>query len=1391
MFLEKENLSGSGYDMQLRPSKTFEKEHERKKHEFPELRPFRSLDAGRLKISGAGLWPLEKYLEGTLWLPFVEPRILWHGCDISKFPVPNFLYEDRAEYLRLARLWDDLGVLSLAEAPLCPDGFCRVFNVFKDVSKDRQIGDRRKVNAMECAVPGPSRNLPTGPLLLGMSVKRGSQQLLGSLTDRKDFYHQIQVNSVRQKTNMVPFAFSCSELSGLKALERFFEERDVTGPHGRVEEGDRLGEVRRRAPLLIDDDPKLYPAFSALFQGDHLGVEFALQGHQCLLQEEGLLSPSRRLQGGCPFPLTDLWEGLIIDDYFIIGCHDRKARRESSEVFLQLEKAREAYAKHRLPGSIEKDVCAECLFKAAGAEVDSRPETVDRGLTLVGAPLAKRFGLSLLSLRVAALDGISTRLAHRLSGSWVSTLLYRRCLSSIVDDLYKLGALASSSAENLVVPLTRKVAAELSMLAIMVPLMCSDVSATFHETVFATDASLKKGAIVSKRVDPTVAKILWLDGDRKGTYTKLDSAFKAILKDLGEENELLAEEDLVASNFQTAAPSPERPPLFEFDFVEICGGVGKVSRSMALRGYRVAPVLDLSNSGAYDLRDLRLLEWILHMIRSRLFRSAMLEPPCTTFSPAAHPACRSYECPEGWDRLLPKVLHGNVLAFRCLIILYVCCQTWTPGLLEQPRLSKMAWLSFWRFLLACGCQEAVVASCQFGSIHRKEFRLLVWMLDAAKMTVKCQGGHAHVPIQGQYTRDSAIYTDGVAEHFAEAFDDALQKVSKAEFEELDRKPVFESVLVNDTLRTSGWEVVRSWFWRSKSHINVLEASVVSSLLSQSIGERPGSRMSVLLDSSVTKGALSKGRSSSYALQPILRRSAACMLAGNLYVSTSFAPTKLNVADDPSREEELRDFSDKSLLAFVPLSLLRHLHQKPVSRATANWVRLALFLAFLPSASASIPANPPAIHLSHGFGFGFEQVVSWIWNLLFGFLLLGIFISWGLVTLRAVVFKQALHGQFHPNRCLAMVVFHCCVVCAGAPMVPLSSAEVVRASQRAHIELAADRVLRQQTRDNREKLLLEFREWLQSDRGVSWNGLFGQKPIDPEEINKHLVAYGRDLHAAGKSYTKYSETINAVVGLKPLLKRQMTSAWDLAFAWLIDEPHQHHPAMPMSVMLSLVCTALLWGWPVEGALIALTWSGVLRIGEVLGAYRRDLFLPSELAPGCDFILLRVPEPKTRGRGARHQSARIDPADLVLLISSVFLHYGSDQKLWPYSAATLRRKFSQLLAAVGLQTKVVGGVRPFDLGSLRPGGATWILNQTEDSNLVQRRGRWMSYRVMTIYLQEIAVATTLPKLSPQVRKTIQELNSVFPQVLQKAVRYLSFKIPCTIWYKLFLGQPGETV
>ena len=45
---------------------------------FPELVPYRSSDASRLKLVGKGKWLMEKFLDAVLWLPFVEPRFLLH-----------------------------------------------------------------------------------------------------------------------------------------------------------------------------------------------------------------------------------------------------------------------------------------------------------------------------------------------------------------------------------------------------------------------------------------------------------------------------------------------------------------------------------------------------------------------------------------------------------------------------------------------------------------------------------------------------------------------------------------------------------------------------------------------------------------------------------------------------------------------------------------------------------------------------------------------------------------------------------------------------------------------------------------------------------------------------------------------------------------------------------------------------------------------------------------------------------------------------------------------------------------------------------------------------------------------------------------------------------------
>jgi len=1360
---------------------------------FPQLQPYRSLDVQRLKIVGTGQWPLCDYFESDLWLPFVEPNCLKHGLPMDHMPVPDFSAEDRLAYLQLAKKWDSLGLLDVHVPDEEELDFCKVFNTYKSPEWDRQIGDRRAVNRREFHASGPSARLPPGFLLTNVMVDRHSHGLRGSITDRRDFYHQVDVSLSRSKSNSVPFVFSQEELGGCRALDAF-KERIGSASSKRAEVGDKFGFGKSKIKVGKYYDGPLRPGFSALYQGDHLGVEFALEGHQTLLQREGLLVPQHRLEGHSLLPTGNVWESLIIDDYFCISAQRRCIEKEKSQSFLHLARARAAYELHQLPGSVEKDIVAEDLFKAAGAEVDASKEVLDLGLTLVGAPLQKRLGLAVVSLRVAELRGISRGLAAKLSGSWVSCLMFRRCMSAVVDDLFALGAGRSGEDAAEVVPLSRRVAQELSFLSVLAVIMATDVSAPVLPKVFSTDASLDRGAIVEKIVDPFVAKVLWLSGDRKGGYTMLDLPHRAWRQAYDVDFDEEESRQMVARGPFNV--SPQKPPLFSFDFLEVCGGAGVVGAEMARLGFVVGPNLDISFSSFYDIRSLRLIEWLLFMMSEDRLGSLMLEPVCTTFSPAAHPACRSYQMPEGFDQSLEKVEHGNMIAYRCLFLLWFARTLCLPALLENPRLSKMAWLRQWRWLVSTGCIESIVASCAFGSIHRKEFRILSTGVKHEMLEIRCPGGHRHVPIAGAYK--------------------ALRRRKfSAEAEEAGGHGE-ESLLVNDLLRSKGWSLVRAWFWKRKAHINVYESAVVVSLQKQLLLESPSVRFNVVVDSLVSKGALAKGRSSAVTLSPVLKQSSAVEIAGCLYPSYSYGPSKLNVSDDPSRGVPIREGSRFDLLKFLSPADLRGVELTGLRRFQANWIRLvALLVCVRGSAAEEVFWIQP--ELLDGFQFlpplGLTiscGALSWI--LLFT-LCFGLWIFSALDFLREASsvpdsvlsrhscpscrgrsvlpgFPIPLSHVFSFRPLFLAMVMTGCLSFADAGFSPENLVEAERAWRRRDIQLAADRVVRQQTRDNRGRLLQQFRNWLEAEQGIAWDSVFEQKPLDPEEVCKWLVQYGRELFVAGKSYSRYSETINAIGSTRPIVKRHLTAAWDLAFAWLQDEPHQHHPALPLSILVSIITVCLLWGWPTEAAIFALTWNGLLRIGEVLDACRQDLILPADSAPGQCHVLLRIREPKTRGRGARHQCARVDPIDVVHLLSEVFGRLSPSDRLWPFSAATLRRRLVQVMSSIGLQTKVQNGIRPFDLGSLRPGGATHMLAVTEDSSLVQRRGRWVSMQVMNIYLQEVSVATCLPRLDPSVRDRVQRLCTIYPQVLETSLNHLRNRIPTTAWNLLYRHTPKET-
>ena len=94
-----------------------------------------------------------------------------------------------------------------------------------------------------------------------------------------------------------------------------------------------------------------------------------------------------------------------------------------------------------------------------------------------------------------------------------------------------------------------------------------------------------------------------------------------------------------------------RPLRLRFQFLEVCGGAGVVTKKMIEKGCVCGPVFDLSVSPHFNILESRVLEWIIFMMEDDRLDSFLVSPPCTSFSPAAHPMVRSYAQPRGFDPL--------------------------------------------------------------------------------------------------------------------------------------------------------------------------------------------------------------------------------------------------------------------------------------------------------------------------------------------------------------------------------------------------------------------------------------------------------------------------------------------------------------------------------------------------------------------------------------------------------------------------------------------------------------------------------------------------------------------------------------------------------------------
>ena len=1031
-----------------------------------ELEPYRSLNAARLKIVGTGHWDPSPFLSDGLIMAYQNPDCLLFEREATT-EIPK-ITDPLPEILALAKLWDRFGLLCLHEynvPELYPDEQVKIFNCYKSLVCDRQIGDRRGRNHYEKALQGPSKNLPAGVDLMDFDFDPSSEWVSLSVTDRKDFYHQFAVTFERAVSNTLGPGLPIDDLKETFAYHSFLARRASKGD--RLVSGDHL-QKHSRFPAPGKKVPSvLYVSFDSILQGDHGGVEFACDAHHGLLRSAGLLDSESCVVANRPFQGRGLLQGLVIDDYFALSsfkCESKPSVTRDAECF---DAAQGCYQKHQLLGSADKDQRSSSTGKLIGACVNGSDRARQFGICPLGTPSEKRLALSWISLQSAVLSSTTDALHLCLIGGWVACLGFRRPMMSLLNGSFRL--IEASSADPLhpkLVALPRSVANELVLLALLSPLATFDLASPYLSEVFATDASLAKGAICQAPINVDFARILWRTSRSKGSYHRLLTPFESLAHHLGVREELPLE----------VARGIEKPPAFVYDLAEVFSGAAVVSSAAGKLGLVICPPIDISLSPMYDVEKAFVLSWLSFMISEGRLGSVVVEPPCTTFSIMRRPALRSKDVPFGFCTTHRQTSNGNLLAQRAFQLIYLCLIYDIAGLLETPFSSLLKHLPSYRSLL----QHPRVSfcrtdSCMLGSIHLKSFRFLAVNACLRRLRVRCGHSHSHVQICGSYTKSSATYTPQLGHLIAATLAEQVLR-RKAFVDGLDELPIkgLESQIVNSVALRADWQVSEVWDFKKQSHINILEFSVIERLAKKLISKGQHGRIVCLVDSHVVSAASSKGRTSSLGLAPVLRRFCALCVAGGLFWHSPYVPTRLNVADDPTRLCSLRspsgclsvfDWNDADLYRLASLPKLR--------RWASNWSRLviglcgssvlwlsdrSLFRLPFPLRSAGFCAGLPDVSLDFDSTLGFPGEGP---N---GF-------RFGLSCL--AVAHGALCCTVVPS---FSVVIAMAMFSGGYCMEPRNAADMSRQLRRNQIPLAVGRPVLATTNFNREALFAAFLHW---------------------------------------------------------------------------------------------------------------------------------------------------------------------------------------------------------------------------------------------------------------------------------------------------------------------------
>ena len=801
---------------------------------------------------------------------------------------------------------------------------------------------------------------------------QGNDKLRISADDLAEMYYTIKIPEQRAKRNSIGMIFHHHELKHLQCFDP----------------------SKHFGNCVI--------ALNALAMGDSWAVEFAQQSHHNVLRFlAGAMLEHQRVAYRKPFPRSRFLEWLSIDDHVGVQICSPKEYSENiplrdTEVFSRSE---DAYRNVGLVQHPKKKQCGVSEGIFLGAEVNG-------DLGFVSAPRHRIGALTLCTIFVARQGTASPRLLSSLLGCWIHILMFRRPILAILSHSFSEG---HGLPQDRVFCLSRECRNELLALCWLAPVCISDIRVDFAPKLFCTDASPDGAGICVSDEDPSVVAELWRHSEQRGYYTQLLNPAAAILHEHDEsfEDPCPVIETLQPLDNMIRIPSSLSEGIL-YDCIELFRGEGNWSQAHESIGFRVHPGIDVRGSGLAfaDMLDDSVYHQIVSLAARGVCRDWHAGPPCYTYGTLRRPRIRSKHSPAGFDLTDPLTREQTLLALRTAFVMNLVMLSGLFFSVEQPGSSVMFYLDIFKRMVFRGAWITRMCFCGFGSPFKKPSQWLhnkPWMYEL-EQPCRCLDKSCHFVIDCTFTRASTQIFESmckpssrevygraprvgeavsaysasyprclcrrIASGAAQATNDSIPLVplsahvlslkrigyaadipsSVTKEPVADPRPFHQDPeWIGELADSLPFRELLRYRFKKTGHINVLECRVHKTWLKHCAKYHPNSRVLALLDSRVTLGATSKGRSSSRALCRVLQGSLGYILGGGLCPGGLHICSSKNRSDGPSRNRPVPPRC-KDLPSWL-LALRRH-DPKPFdlvltaarfTKIEARWMRIFLLL----------------------------------------------------------------------------------------------------------------------------------------------------------------------------------------------------------------------------------------------------------------------------------------------------------------------------------------------------------------------------------------------------------------------------------------------------------------